>query len=395
MSVSKKIAGAMERGSWIRKMFEEGARMRAEFGAANVFDFSLGNPDLQPPAEFRKVLLEEAAREAPLIHCYMPNAGYEQTRRVVAEQYAARTGLPFRAGDVVMTCGAAGGCNVILKSLLEPGDEVIALAPYFVEYGFYADNHGGTLVVVPPSADFQPDLAAIEARITPRTRALIVNSPNNPTGVLYPDSVLAGVGDLLRRESARMGREIYLISDEPYREIVYDNLPYPNPLRHYENVLVVSSHSKDLSLSGERIGHVAVSPSCAHREKLGAALTFCNRILGFVNANALMQRVVARIPGALVDVSVYERRRNRLCEALGGMGFSFVRPQGAFYLFPRSPMENDVEFCSFLSRYRVIVVPGTGFSCPGYFRISYAVSDDVLERSLEHFARAARELGMC
>jgi aspartate aminotransferase len=394
MSVSKKIAGAMERGSWIRRMFEEGTRLRSEFGADNVFDFSLGNPDLPPPAEFRKVLLEEAAREAPLIHCYMPNAGYEQTRRVVAQQYAGRTGLPFVAGDVVMTCGAAGGCNVILKALLEPGDEVIALAPYFVEYGFYADNHGGNLVVVPPSENFLPDLAAIEARISSRTRAIIVNSPNNPTGVLYPDSVLAQLGDLLRRESARHGREIYLISDEPYREIVFDSLPYPAPLAHYENVLVVSSHSKDLSLSGERIGHVATSPRCAHREKLVAALTFCNRVLGFVNANALMQRVVARIPGALVDVSTYERRRNRLCDALAGMGFTFVRPQGAFYLFPRSPIPDDVEFCHIMRKHRIIVVPGTGFSCPGFFRISYAVRDDVIDRSLEHFASAARELGL-
>jgi len=395
MSVSRKIAGAMEKGSWIRKMFEEGSRLRKEFGAENVFDFSLGNPDLPPPEEFRSTLLQEAASEAPLVHCYMPNAGYEETRRAVAAQYAARTGLPFLAGDVVMTCGAAGGCNVVLKALLEPGDEVIVLAPYFVEYGFYTDNHGGTMVVVPPSPDFQPDLAAIQARITPRTRAIIVNSPNNPTGVLYPDSVLAGLGDLLRRESARIGHEVYLISDEPYRDIVFDNLPYPNPLLHYENVLVVSSHSKDLSLAGERIGHVASSPLCTHRTKLAAAFTFCNRVLGFVNANALMQRVVARLSNARVDIGVYERRRNRLCDALAGMGFSFVRPHGAFYLFPKSPLSDDVEFCSVLRKYRVIVVPGAGFACPGYFRISFAVCDDVIDRSLEHFASAARELGMC
>ncbi|MBM4353957.1 MAG: pyridoxal phosphate-dependent aminotransferase [Deltaproteobacteria bacterium] len=395
MTVSTKIATAMERGSWIRRMFEEGARLRREHGPENVFDFSLGNPDLPPPAEFRRVLLEEAAREAPLIHCYMPNAGFEETRRSVAERYAATTGLQFRSSDVVMTCGAAGGCNVILKSLLEPEDEVIVLAPYFVEYGFYTDNHGGRMVVVPPAEDFQPDLAAIEARVTSRTRAIIVNSPNNPTGVLYPPEVLASLGDLLRKASARNGREIYLVSDEPYREIVFDSVPYPSPFLCYENVLVVSSHSKDLSLAGERIGHVAVSPGCAHREKLAAALTFCNRVLGFVNANALMQRVVARIPGALVDIGVYERRRDRLCSALADMGFRFVRPQGAFYLFPRSPLADDVEFCAVLRKYRVIVVPGTGFACPGHFRISFAVNDLMIDRSLEHFGAAARELGMC
>jgi aspartate aminotransferase len=394
MTISRQIAEAMERGSFIRRMFEEGLELKRRFGPDNVFDFSIGNPDLPPPAEFQRVLMEEAARTDPMIHCYMPNAGYGETREALAGTYAARFHLDFAATDIIMTSGAGGGLNVVLKSLLEPGDEVVVLAPFFVEYGFYISNHQGRMIISETGSDFLPDLADLEARITERTRAVIVNSPNNPTGVVYPAETLAELGELLRVASARHGRPIYLISDEPYRDLVYDGKSYPSPLAAYEETVVITSNSKDLSLAGERIGHVAIRPRAASHTRLAAACTFCNRILGFVNANALMQRVVARLQGVSVDVAIYQRRRDLLCSALAEMGFDFVRPEGAFYLFPRSPMADDSAFADFMRQYRVIVVPGSGFFRAGHFRISYAVREDLIQRSLEYFAQAARELGL-
>jgi len=375
-------------------MFEEGRRLKDQFGEENVFDFSLGNPDLPPPAEFQRILEEEAARQAAMIHCYMPNAGYEETRSAVAQGYSGPTGLPFEARDIIMSSGAGGGLNIVLKSVMNPGDEVIVLAPYFVEYGFYVDNHGGALVVSATDENFQPQLEDIDRCITPRTAAVIINSPNNPTGVVYPEEMMRGIGEVLRRASTRIGRTIYLLSDEPYREILFDGLKHSTPFLAYDNTLVITSHSKDLSLAGERIGHVAISPSCACREELSSAITFCNRVLGFVNANALMQRVVARLRGVSIDVSVYERRRNLLCDALGDAGYEFVRPEGAFYLFPKSPLPREQEFCAVLAENRVIVVPGSGFHRPGYFRISFAVPDQTIERSLELFASAAKSVGL-
>jgi len=394
MSVSRLILKGMQEGSFIRKMFEEGQRMAAIYGKENVYDFSLGNPDLMPPPEFRRVLLEEAAKEAPLIHCYMPNAGYPATRSAIAAHYEETLGLPFSANHIVMTSGAGGGINVALKSILEPGEEVIVLAPYFVEYKYYITNHGGTMVVVQTDEQFQPDLAAIEAAITPRTRVVMINSPNNPTGALYPRETLDGLGALLKRESARHGRPIFLLSDEPYRELVFDGVAYPAPLLSYPYTLTVTSNSKDLSLAGERIGHVAIHPECDAAADLFSALTFCNRILGFVNANALMQRVVGRLQGARVDTTIYQRRRDMLCSNLRAMGFKMNIPQGAFYLFPQSPMTDDVEFAEFMKEFRVIVVPGSGFGGPGYFRISFAVPEDTISRSLEHFEQAAQRLGL-
>jgi len=394
MTVGTQIAEAMTRGSWIRRMFEEGRRLKQKYGEENVFDFSIGNPDVPPPPRFQQVLMEEAAREDPMIHCYMPNAGFEQTREAIAGTYRTRTGLSFEAKDVVMTGGAGGALNVVLKALLEPGDEVIVLAPLFVEYGFYVGNHGGTMVISQTDDVFLPDLEDLEARITPRTKAVLVNSPNNPSGVIYPPETMRALGDLLSRVSAARGRTIYLLSDEPYRELIFFGRPYPSPFLYYPDTVVVTSNSKDLSLAGERIGHIAVSPRAGDRDRLAAALTFCNRILGFVNANALMQRVVARLQGVSVDVTIYERRRNLLCDALREMGFRFVEPEGAFYLFPQTPTEDDQEFAAILRKYRVIVVPGGGFHRPGHFRISFAVKEQTIERALEFFARAARELGL-
>ncbi len=394
MTVSRQIAEAMQRGSFIRKMFEEGRELKRIHGADNVFDFSIGNPDVPPPAEFQQALEEEAARTDPMIHCYMPNAGIEETRDALAATYRRNYSLPFAATDILMTSGAGGGLNVVLKALLEPGDEVIVLAPLFVEYGFYITNHAGKMVVSETTSDFQPDLADLESRITPRTRAILINSPNNPTGVVYSAATMQAMGDLLAAVSKRLGRTVYLLSDEPYREILYDDLPYPSPLAAYAETIVVTSNSKDLSLAGERIGHIAISPSAKARGQLFAAFTFCNRILGFVNANALMQRVVGRLQGVAVDREIYQRRRDTLCNALSQMGFEFVLPQGAFYIFPRSPLPDDTAFANLMRDHRVIVVPGTGFHRPGYFRISFAVGDDVIERSLDSFAAAARDLGL-
>ena len=394
MSISSQIAEAMERGSFIRKMFDDGRLLKQQFGEDSVFDFSLGNPDLPPPPAFRRVLLEEAAREAPGLHGYMPNAGFEATRQAIAGQYEKVTSLPVSVSDIVMTSGAGGALNVVLKAICEPDDEVLVLAPFFVEYGFYISNHGGRMVVSETDEDFQPDLADIEARIGAKTRAVVINSPNNPTGVTYTAEVLKQLGDLLARSSRRFGRTIYLLSDEPYREVIYDDRKHASPLLAYPDTIIVTSNSKDLSLAGERIGHIAVHPAARHRESLSGALVFCNRILGFVNANALMQRVIARLQGVTIDRSRYQGRRDMLCDSLGSMGFEFVKPGGAFYLFPKSPLPDDREFADFMRKFRVIVVPGSGFYRPGYFRISFAAKEDTIRRSLEFFERAARELGL-
>ena len=388
MSISTTIGEALTRGSWIRRMFEQGNRLKQAHGADKVFDFSLGNPDVPPPPHFDVVLMEEAARRDPMIHTYMTNAGYQATRQSVADLYREATGLDYQFEDVVMTSGAGGALNVVMKSLLDPGDEVVVFTPYFVEYAFYVTNHRGRLVTVETTTDFLPDLDALDAAIGERTKVVIVNSPNNPTGRMYPPETMEALAGLLRRRSADLGRPIYLVSDEPYREIVYDDLSYPHPSRFYEDCITITSHSKDLSLAGERIGHLILSPRCAARQDLRQAVVFCNRILGFVNANALMQRVVARLTGTTVDVGVYQRRRDLLCDALGPMGYEFRRPEGAFYLFPKSPIPDDAAFCDVLLQQNVIVVPGSGFGRAGYFRISYAVNEDVIERSLPAFKRA-------
>ena len=318
----------------------------------------------------------------------MPNNGYVETRQSVADDLTAETGIAFSANDIVMTCGAAAALNVVLKTILNPGEEVILLSPYFVEYGYYVDNHNGVSVVVATDEDFQPDLSAIEAAITPRTRALILNSPNNPSGVIYSAECLQALGSLLDRKQREHGTEIFIISDEPYRRIIYDGLTYPQVFPHYEQTIVVNSHAKDLALPGERIGYVAVNPHYAGREELTGGLTFCNRILGFVNAPALMQHVVRGLQGVSVDVADYQRKRDFLYTQLTEMGYSVTKPQGAFYLFPKSPVEDDTEFVNALQERLVLAVPGRGFGTPGYFRISYCLDDWVLEGAMDGMAKA-------
>jgi aspartate aminotransferase len=385
MSISTKMHDFMTKASWIRKMFEEGMALKAMYGPDNVYDFSLGNPDLPPPASFRQSLLEAVNNETPNCHSYMPNAGYTEVRQAIARHLSSEHGLLFSAQDIIMTCGAAGALNVILKAILNPGDEVIIPAPYFVEYNFYIDNPGGKPVIVRTKDDFSLNLPAIEEAITSRTKAVLINSPNNPTGQIYDQDSIRKLGELLADKTQERGQTIYLIADEPYRYIVYDGIKAPGVFAAYRESIVATSHSKDLSLPGERIGYIAVHPEGMAKDDLVSAMTLANRILGFVNAPALMQRVVAGLQGQTVDTSIYQKRRDMLCEALAGYGYQFLRPKGAFYLFPRSPFPDDTAFVKVLQEQNILTVPGSGFGCPGYFRIAYCVPEKTIERALPGF----------
>ena len=374
-------------------MFEEGIALKQQYGEENVFDLSLGNPVMEPPPEFFEELSRVAESPLPGMHRYMPNAGYMQTRAAVAAQLKEDTRLDFTAAEVVMTCGAGGALNVVLKALLDPGDEAVIFAPYFAEYLYYADNHGGTCRVVPPDPGFLPDMEAFEAAVGPRTRIVLVNSPNNPTGVLYGADVLARLADIILRKEDEHGREIFLVSDEPYRRIIFDGADYPQIFDHHVRSVVATSHSKDLALPGERIGFIAVSPRYEGRAELTDGLTFCNRTLGFVKAPALMQHIVGRLQGVTIDVGEYQAKRDFLHRKLTEIGYSLVKPQGAVYMFPRSPISDDVEFVAELQGHRVLVVPGRGFGLPGHFRISYCVTDETLEGSLEGFRTVFQKVG--
>ncbi|OGQ94058.1 MAG: aspartate aminotransferase [Deltaproteobacteria bacterium RIFOXYD12_FULL_57_12] len=388
MAVSKKMNEFGQRSSWIRKMFEEGARLKSQYGKDNVCDFSLGNPDLAPPAKFGEVLRQLAAREESGMHAYMPNSGYPHVRRAVAGRLAVEQGIAVSENEVLMTCGAAGALNVVLKALLDPGDEVIILAPFFVEYNFYVDNHGGVTKIVATDQEFNLDLDAIAAAINARTKAILINSPNNPTGQIYPAKALADLGALLADADRQHGTTIYLLADEPYRKIVYDNHEVPSVFAACRNSIVVSSYSKDLSLPGERIGYIAVHPEIEDKLALLDAMTLANRILGFVNAPALMQRVVAELQDVTVDSAIYARRRELFCRILADAGLEFVPPKGAFYIFPKSPLPDDVEFVKLLLAEKILGVPGRGFGAPGYFRLAFCVEDAVIERSAAGFKRA-------
>ncbi|MEW6487457.1 MAG: pyridoxal phosphate-dependent aminotransferase [Thermodesulfobacteriota bacterium] len=388
MPVARRVREAMERSSWIRRMFEEGARLKAEFGQENVFDFSLGNPNLEPPEAFRRVLRELAAEERPGSHGYMPNAGYPEVREAVGAQVSREQGVPVQGRHVVMTVGAGGALNAVFRAILEPGDEILVSRPYFVEYGFYAENHGGVLQVVPTTEDFDLRIDALEAAFSPRTRAVLLNSPNNPTGKVYSRENLRQLGDLIARKSAQWGRVIYLISDEPYRKIVYDGVEVPGVFPLFPNCVVCTSYSKDLSLAGERIGYAAVNPAAAEADALVGAITLTNRILGFVNAPALMQRAVARLQGVTVDLGPYRSNRDRLYQGLREAGYACHCPEGAFYLFPKSPIPDDVAFVRELQQENILAVPGTGFGGPGHFRLAYCCSPETVTRGLPGFQRA-------
>ena len=385
--IADSVRESMERSSWIREMFEQGARMIAELGEEQVFDFTLGNPLAEPPEGVHEAL-HALLRENPAgMHRYPPNAGLPEVREFVAAELSRYTGLPYTAGQVVMTCGAGGALNVLFKAILNPGDEIIALAPYFVEYNFYAQNHGGQVVPVPTDESFQIDAAAVDKAITPRTRAVMVNSPNNPTGAVYSEDNLRVLADVLRAASQRVGHPILMVSDEPYRYLIFDGLQVPWIPKLYDYTVVATSFSKDLGLAGERMGYIAVSPSIEGHEVLMDAIVLANRILGFVIAPTLIQRVLPILGSERVDAGFYQRLRDLMLPPLEAMGYDIVKPGGAFYLFPRSPIPDDVEFVKLAQEERLLVVPGSGFGGPGYFRIALCVDEKVIDRSLPVFEK--------
>lgn len=391
MTVAQKIRTAMEQSSWIRKMFEEGAKLKAEHGAGNVFDFSLGNPNMPPPDAFADALLDVVSTCGPGSHCYMPQSGYPQVCQSVAAFLAKEQGVPIQAQEVLMTCGAAGALNVIFKALLDPGDEVIVPTPCFVEYRFYVDNHGGVIRMVPTREDFTLDIDAIAAAINEKTKAVLINSPNNPTGQIYSAESLAALGKLLTAKSKVLNRMIYLISDEPYRKIIFEDHQVPSIFQAYEQSIMATSYSKDLSIPGERIGFAAVHPAAIHKGEIMAAMALTIRILGFVNAPALMQRVIADLQGLSVDIGVYERKRELLCNGLADAGYNFITPPGAFYLFPKTPIEDDVAFVRELQQELILTVPGSGFLGPGHFRIAFCVKDETIINAMPGFKRVMRK----
>ena len=391
MAISSKIQNYMERASWIRKMFEQGIELKAKIGADKVFDFSLGNPNLEPPEEVRKTLLEVMGDERPGKHAYMPNAGLKETREAVASFLAREHGLPMTWEQVIMTCGAGGGLNVALKAILDQGDEVIVLSPYFVEYLFYVDNHNGVGQLAKTNEDFTLNLEEIESAINPKTKAIILNSPNNPSGRIYDENSLKKLGKLFESIKEKNNRTIHILSDEPYSKIVYEGARVPSVFKAYADSIIATSYSKDLSLPGERIGYLAVNPRMENWRQVVDGLTFCNRILGFVNAPALMQRILIRLQGVAVNVAEYKRKRDNLCRGLTDAGYSFIKPEGAFYLFPKSPIADDVKFVNLLLQENILAVPGTGFGTPGHFRLAYCVEDRVIEGSFEGFRRAIQK----
>jgi aspartate aminotransferase len=394
MFMSDKVRKGMAEGSWIRRMFDEGAVLKKRYGAENVFDLSLGNPIVEPPPEFHRELKKLAEKPLPGMHRYMENAGYAETRTAVAEQLFKETGIKVTASDVVMTCGAAGALNVVLKTILNPGEEVIIFAPFFVEYLNYVDNHGGKSIIQPTDEKFVPDIDTLKQAINPKTRAIIIDSPNNPTGVVYSEKLLKQLGNLLQDKEAEFGAPIYLLSDEPYRKIIYDGLKYPSPLLYHHAAIIVTSHSKDLALPGERIGYIAIHPDCPQKQSLMDGFIYCNRILGFVNAPALMQHLVKYLQNVTVSVADYQKKRDFLYNNLTAMGYSLVKPQGAFYMFPKSLIDDDVVFVRALQEFRVLAVPGRGFGAPGHFRISYCTGDRTLAGALDGFKKAAERFGM-
>jgi aspartate aminotransferase len=388
MVISNRISGLMENSSWIRAMFEEGERLKREYGAENIFDFTLGNPITEPPKELKKELCDIVLSDVKGIHRYMSNSGYSEVREEIASFHKENTGLPFTGDHIIMTVGSAGGINVTLKALLDPGDEVIVLSPYFVEFMFYIENHGGIMRLVETREDFHLDVEAIEKAITSRTKAIIINSPNNPTGVVYHEAELKDLAAALERKRTE-GQRIFLISDEAYRKIVYDGTVLPVAFNLYADTITVFSHSKDLGLAGERIGYIAISPLINERALIDAMI-FANRILGFINAPALMQRLVGRYQKNSIDLEDYRKRRDAIHKILVEAGFNVDLPKGTFYIFPKSPIEDDVEFIRIMLEHRILAVPGVGFGRKGYFRIAYCVDMEMIEQSREAFLKVGR-----
>ena len=387
MSISRAIAEQMERSSWIRRMFEIGIQLRKERGAENVFDFTLGNPDVEPPEAVIAALGRVVAKNRPHSHGYMPNAGFPEVRAKIARGLTERTAVPFTGDDIIMTNGAAGAINTVLKSILDPGDEVIVLSPYFPEYRFYIENHGGRVVTVETDVGFQPDIPRIARAITPRTKALILNSPNNPTGTVYSARVLRALDGIIREP-------MLVISDEPYRPLTFDGVEPPETLSIIRRAVLAWSWSKAMAIAGERIGYLAIPPHLAEAGALRNACTFANRILGYINAPAIWQWVVAEVPDATVDVGQYQAKRDLLCDSLTAMGYDAPRPQGSYYVFAKTPIPDDVAFIRALQAEGILAVPGSGFGRGGYMRLSLTIPREDLERSLAGFERAICSVGV-
>lgn len=386
----------VKNSSAIRAMFEEGKKMAQEYGAENVYDFSLGNPNVPAPAEVKEAIIKELEDDDPvMLHGYMSNSGYEDVRKAVADSLNQRFGTAFHENNIVMTVGAAGGLNVILKTILNPGDQVLAIAPYFGEYNSYVANYQGEVVVVSPDTEtFQPNLKELEKKITGKTKAVIVNSPNNPTGVVYSEETIKAMAGILEKKEQEFGTDIYLISDEPYRELAYDGVEVPYLTKYYKDTIVGYSFSKSLSLPGERIGYLVIPDEAADAEDLQNGANVATRILGFVNAPSLMQRAVARCLDAKADVPYYDRNRNALYQGLKDLGFSCIKPEGAFYLFVKSPVEDEQVFCQAAKKHNILIVPGSSFACPGYVRIAYCVAYETILNSMPGFAKLAEEFGV-
>ena len=392
--ISKKMENMVANSSAIRAMFEEGNRLAKLYGAENVFDFSLGNPNVPAPAAVKKAIREILEEEDPIVlHGYTnSNAGYEDVRQAVAESLNERFGTAFAAHNITMTVGAAGGLNVIFKALLNPGDEVIAFAPYFGEYRSYTNNYDGVMVEISPNTvDFQPKMDEFEAKITPKTKIVIVNTPNNPTGVVYSEETIRKLASIMEAKQKEFGTEIYLVSDEPYRELAYDGVEVPYLTKYYANTIVGYSYSKSLSLPGERIGYLVIPDEAADSENLISAANVATRILGFVNAPTLQQKVVKACLNEKTDISYYDRNRETLYQGLKDLGFECIKPEGAFYLFVKSPVEDERAFCQAAKKYNILIVPGSSFACPGYVRLAYCVSYETIVNSLPKFAELAEE----
>ncbi|MBC6680658.1 pyridoxal phosphate-dependent aminotransferase [Zhenpiania hominis] len=394
--ISEKMKPLMANNSAIRTMFEEGDQMRAKYGRENVFDFSLGNPDAPTPPEVKQAIKEIVEEEPDLIlHGYMSNAGFEDVRETIARHINKTQGTNFSKKNILMTVGAASGLNVALKTILNPGEEVVIFTPYFLEYNWYVNNYDGVVVQAPTDKKtFQPDLKSFEKLVGDKTRVVLINSPHNPTGVVYSEETIKGIANILKKKQKELNRAIFIIADEPYRELAYDGVEVPYITKYYENTIVAYSYSKSLSLPGERIGYLVIPDELEESELVFDTASNANRILGCVNAPSLQQKVIAKCVDAKVDLDYYDRNRKALYEGLKDCGFECIMPQGAFYLFVKSPVEDEAEFCKTAKKYNILMVPGSAFAGPGYVRLAYCVSYETIQNSLPGFKKLAQEYGL-
>lgn len=396
--IAESMVALVKGSSVIRAMFEEGNRLSRIYGRENVYDFSLGNPNVSAPKEVNEAILDVINNEeSTLVHGYMSNAGFEDVREAIADSINKKYDTSFNASNIIMTVGAAGGLNTILKTLLNPGDEVICFAPFFSEYKNYVSNFGGKLVVVPANTkDFMPNFDEFIRLINNKTKAVIINNPNNPTGVIYGEDVIQRLSDILNSKAKELLTDIYIISDEPYRELAYDGLTVPYITKYYNNTIVGYSYSKSLSLPGERIGYLVIPDELTDSSEVKMAASVATRILGYVNAPSLMQRVIKKTLDVDLskNIAIYDKNRKALYEGLTKLGFECVKPQGAFYLFVKSPVEDENEFCNLAKKYNILMVPATSFGCKGYVRIAYCVSYDTIINSLPSFEKLAKEYSL-